>query len=135
MHNLAVFYQKIKGKTVELFRSREILVPLIIILTAGASFGIGRLSVNIGENPPVEIMDLTAGTIVSGNLNETPGGNFIAPTGEGGKVVGSKNGNKYHFPWCSGALRISEQNKVWFDTADEARAAGYTPAANCKGLE
>ena len=51
-----------------------------------------------------------------------------------GTYVGSKNGTKYHLPWCSGALRILEENKVWFRSADEAKAKGYTPAANCKGI-
>lgn len=48
--------------------------------------------------------------------------------------VASKNGTKYHLPWCSGAQRIKEENKVWFKSKAEAEAAGYTPAANCKGL-
>lgn len=52
---------------------------------------------------------------------------------EGGYVA-SKTGEKYHLPWCSGAQRIKEENKVWFKTKAEAEAAGYTPAANCKGI-
>jgi methylphosphotriester-DNA--protein-cysteine methyltransferase len=52
-----------------------------------------------------------------------------------GSYVASKNGTKYHYPWCSGAKRIKDENKVWFDTVEQARAAGYTPAANCPGLE
>jgi len=55
------------------------------------------------------------------------------PTGEG-TVVASKNGSKYHLPSCSGAKQINEVNKIVFASAEEARAAGYTPAANCKGL-
>lgn len=50
------------------------------------------------------------------------------------KYVGSKNSTKYHLPWCSGAARIAEENKVWFESKEAAAAAGYTPAANCKGL-
>lgn len=48
--------------------------------------------------------------------------------------VASKNSTKYHLPWCSGARRISEENKVWFATKEDAAAAGYTPAANCPGM-
>jgi len=59
----------------------------------------------------------------------------VAPEGAiAGVFVGSKNGNKYHFPWCSGAKRISSKNAVWFSTKAEAERAGYTPASNCKGL-
>lgn len=48
--------------------------------------------------------------------------------------VASKTGTKYHLPWCSGAQRIKEENKVWFATKAAAEAAGYEPAANCKGI-
>lgn len=51
-----------------------------------------------------------------------------------GGYVASKNGSKYHLPWCSGAQRIKEENKVWFETKAEAEKAGYTPAANCPGI-
>ena len=47
------------------------------------------------------------------------------------RVVGSKNSDKYHFTWCSGAKRIKEENKVWFETEAAAQAAGYTKAGNC----
>ncbi|MCA9052050.1 MAG: hypothetical protein KDA89_25100, partial [Planctomycetaceae bacterium] len=53
----------------------------------------------------------------------------------GGKYVASRNGSKYHFPWCAGAQAMSETNKIWFDSVEEARKAGYTPAGNCKGLK
>ncbi|TSC62722.1 MAG: hypothetical protein G01um101448_259 [Parcubacteria group bacterium Gr01-1014_48] len=52
----------------------------------------------------------------------------------GGQYVASKKGTKYHFPWCGGAARISEENKIWFNSKEEAEKAGYTPAGNCKGL-
>jgi hypothetical protein len=52
-----------------------------------------------------------------------------------GLLVGSINGNKYHFPWCSGASRIKEENKIWFLSYDEALRAGYDKALNCKGLK
>jgi len=51
------------------------------------------------------------------------------------RVVVSKSGTKYHLLTCSGASTIKEANKVYFDSIDQAKAAGYTPAANCKGLE
>ena len=56
-----------------------------------------------------------------------------APQGDG-SVIGSKNGTKYHYPWCPGAKQISEVNMVYFTSVEKAREAGYTPAGNCKGL-
>lgn len=56
--------------------------------------------------------------------------------GEEGEVVvvGSVNGSKYHYPWCSGAKQIKEANIIEFKNVTEARLAGYEPAKNCPGL-
>ena len=51
-----------------------------------------------------------------------------------GKYVASKSGSYYHFPWCAGALRIKDANKVWFQTKTEAESRGLKPASNCPGL-
>lgn len=97
----------------------DIFIVIVIVLIAIISFGLGRLS-KIRENkPPITIENMQANVI---------------KTEEKGGVVGSKNGTKYHFPWCPGALRIKEENKVWFSNKEEAEKAGYTPASNCKGL-
>jgi methylphosphotriester-DNA--protein-cysteine methyltransferase len=37
-------------------------------------------------------------------------------------------------PDCPGAKQISEQNKIWFASIEEAEKAGYKPAGNCPGL-
>lgn len=51
-----------------------------------------------------------------------------------GVYVGSKNGTKYHLPWCSGAKNIKEENKIWFGSKEDAASKGYSPASNCKGI-
>lgn len=48
-----------------------------------------------------------------------------------GNFIGSKNSQKYHLTDCQGAKKISDHNKVWFDTEQEAAAAGYQPCAIC----
>lgn len=53
---------------------------------------------------------------------------------EGGGYVASKNGTRYYLPWCGGVSRIKEENRVWFQTKEEAEARGLTPAKNCPGL-
>jgi hypothetical protein len=55
-----------------------------------------------------------------------------ATTGEGQGVVASKNGTKYHFPWCPGASQIKDENKIWFASEAAATAAGYAKAKNCQ---
>ncbi len=51
------------------------------------------------------------------------------------QVIASKTGSKYHLPTCPGAKAITEGNRVVFNTIEEAEKAGYTPAANCPGLQ
>ncbi len=48
------------------------------------------------------------------------------------KYVGSKNSNKYHYPTCKWAKKISSKNLVTFKTAEEAVKAGYIPCKVCK---
>ena len=48
------------------------------------------------------------------------------------KYVGSKNSNKYHYPDCKWAKKISAKNLVTFKTAEEAVKARYVPCKVCK---
>ena len=50
-------------------------------------------------------------------------------------IVGNKSSKIYHLADCPGALKMSEQNKIVFDSVGAAAAAGYRPAKNCPGLE
>ncbi|MEK7091690.1 MAG: hypothetical protein AAB900_01755, partial [Patescibacteria group bacterium] len=34
-----------------------------------------------------------------------------------GKVLASKNGQKFYYPWCSGVSRIKEVNRIYFASA------------------
>ena len=117
-------------------------VILIVILAAGAAFGLGRLSKIEEGRVPVKFSQWQATTTQQQVLGvlQTAGQPASAdpPAGRAetsaGKYVGSKNSDIYHFPWCPGALRIKEENKVWFETKEAAKTAGYRPAGNCKGL-
>ncbi|MDD2934935.1 MAG: hypothetical protein PHX25_00475 [Candidatus Pacebacteria bacterium] len=97
----------------------DVFVVLIIIFATSASFGLGRISSFEENDIPLQI--------ASANL--IPKNNEII-----GNYVASKNGTKYHLPWCSGAQTINDANKIWFETREEAESRGYTPAKNCKGL-
>ncbi len=97
------------------------LYALVIALSL-ASFGLGRLSALEGVMPRIQVMEAT----------QSAGAGSIT---RGGMVVASRTGEIYHFPWCSGALRILPQNQRTFSSAEAARAAGLRPASNCKGLE
>ena len=113
--------------------SSDIFIILTVILVALISFGIGRLTVPKSE--PILIKNLEQANI--DDLNIEAQGKVYPPATEQsdvGRVVGSKNSDKYHLPECPGAKQISEQNKVWFDSIEAAEKAGYKPAGNCPGL-
>ncbi|OGG45544.1 hypothetical protein A2673_00850 [Candidatus Kaiserbacteria bacterium RIFCSPHIGHO2_01_FULL_50_13] len=97
-------------------------VPLVVLLVGLASFGLGRFSMIEEMRPQVSLQHATAAEA-------------LPPMNMGGLLVGSRNGSTYHFPWCAGAKQITEQNKRWFKSEEEAQKAGYRPAKNCKGLE
>lgn len=113
-------------------KAGDAVLALIIVLLATLSFGLGRLSATGGPKPPVTLCGLGEKIPVSGSPEVVGAGAVFSVTQ--GEYVASKNGTVYHFPWCSGAKRISEENKVWFTTKKEAERAGYRPASNCKGL-
>ena len=102
---------------------------LIVVLLGTISFGLCRLSAMKPQNASIIECNPALSTIteISGNPSELS-------TNQKGQYVASVNGSVYHFPWCSGAKQISEQNLIWFATKVEAQEAGYRPAANCKGL-
>lgn len=45
-----------------------------------------------------------------------------------GAYVASANGTKYYHPDCAEVRRIKEENRIWFDSAEEAQASGYEPS-------
>jgi len=103
--------------------SDEVFIVVLIVLVGIGGFGLGRLSFFEEKRAPIAI-----GFADTSTVSETVIGEI------GGEYVASKNSTKYHLPWCSGAERISPENKIWFSSKEEAEAAGYTPAANCKGI-
>ncbi len=125
-------------------KNSDVQVAGVFIFVAVGSFLFGRASV-VPKSAAVErvpgaaaVIETTQGNGLSIPTEEEISGTASSLSGlnqviEGGYVA-SKSGAKYHLPWCSGAQRIKEENKVWFATKEEAESAGYEPAANCKGI-
>lgn len=141
MPSIKEFLNKIKIKGETLIGETAIFTVLIIIIIAVCSFGLGRLSKREENKTQFSIFSNTISSDNLANISSTIGDSLqlqevrppeVLPAG--GKYVGSKNSDKYHAPWCSGALRIKEENQIWFATKEEAESAGYTPASNCKGI-
>jgi hypothetical protein len=140
-----IFNMQIVKEIWEKCKSKEVVLSLIIILFGTLSFGLGRLSKTYeSRNSPslmipkdmVEKVTIEKITNNEGKLSASVTESLPGNTNDkSGVVVASKTGKKYHLPWCAGAKSIGEDNKIWFNSIDEARKAGYTPALNCKGLE
>jgi len=127
---------------------RDIFLGAALLLSLSGAFMLGRIS-RLEEHRKSELRITTPDQVVSvtpetqqkellGAVAATSP--VIAPisvAGEGkgrGTYVGSKTGKIYHLPWCSGAKRIKEENKIWFSSKTEAEQSGYAPAGNCKGI-
>jgi hypothetical protein len=110
----------------------------MLVLVALCAFGLGRLSVideaGVAEKESVRFVmtDLSAAPppFLDNALNETES----TATPNALVLVASRSGTRYHLPSCPGAKRIKAENRIYFQSRAEAEAAGYTPAANCKGL-
>jgi len=122
-----------KQKLQSILDDNYTMTATIIILVAVASFGLGRMSV-------VETAQSNTTTIAPVSRATQPAAAVIAPLvatetepapQPAGDFVASRNGTKYHLLTCPGAKQITEANKIYFTSVAEARASGYTPAANC----
>jgi len=128
---------------------KDVFFVLCIILIGLAGFGLGKLSAMEKGREPVTIKParFIVSTSTTSSVNKVENITEPAPSvpmsaaamiaGESalGMLVASKSGQKYHFPWCAGAAQIADKNRIWFNSYEEAKKAGYTPASNCKGLE
>lgn len=115
---------------------KDVFLITLIACVGFSGFAFGRLSTHSISGSATTIPDVTslpAASLSSLNLNSADD----PPTeyAESGTLVGSVNSTKYHFPWCPGAQRIKDSNKIYFENTEVAREAGYSAAANCKGLE
>lgn len=127
----------IKAKQVNFWQSvwlDDIFIFAIVVMISLLGFVLGRLSAFEGSNVPLEVQKFVCPVSLSASTSVT---NISTPTQKSsqGLLVASKNGTKYYFPWCTGVSRISETNKVWFNSYEEAQKAGLTPASGCKGLK
>lgn len=131
----------------------DIVLVVGIILISLISFGLGWItaiknpvkSSVIIENTGTGNLKLETGT--SQNNAEQGSGNgqnaenqnvaneqITNATIQQGIIVASKNGTKYHWPWCSWAKKIKLENQVWFKSEAEAQKAGYTACGSFQKL-
>ena len=143
MSSLPKVWGKIKGLRNSIPPLRvlpeDLFLSLVIILVAFGSFGLGRLSKIEGAKTPIQIENAPeispetfAGNLKadSARLPEQIPNLSSQPAG----LVGSKNGTKYYYLWCTGVKNIAPANLIHFASKADAEARGYTPSSTCKGL-
>ena len=114
------FLNKIKGKLgIDTF---TIMCLFVIIGVGIGAFGLGRLSVVQTNSNDDEVLILENKENIS----------FEKEINKKKMYVASKSGKLYYTIGCSGAKRISEKNKIYFETSSDARKSGYSFASSCK---
>ena len=103
---------------------KNLLFASGIALFVIAIFSLGYLTANlvVFQRPPIVVERIADSAYSTANKD----------TMQEGSVVASANSDKYHYLWCLSASRIKEENKIFFESASLAEAAGLTLAGNCK---
>ena len=116
--------------------------PMLLIIVSSIFFALGRLSAIEDRHSPIKITNSNQlyGEVEPGQNSPEIGStatelSVASDNPADGRVIGSKSGKKYYFPWCSTVSRIKPENQVAFASIALARAAGYLPGGNCKGLK
>jgi hypothetical protein len=110
----------------------KLFFSFLVVLVAVFSFGLGRYSGVIewtqSGTERVRVFESRPTSKVDTDLRTASQNNSLV-------LIASRSGTKYHRSDCPGAAQIKPDNIITFSSATAARAAGYTPAANCPGLE
>lgn len=136
--------QKIKS-WLESEQGRNILVVLIVILVGLGSFELGRLSKS-GSSSGIKIQ--YNGEAESANvLNALKDSKILAkpkvlgaseskPTNSssatGQNFFASSRGTKYYPVGCTAGNTLKQENRIYFNSREEAEKAGYVLSSSCR---
>ncbi|MFA6301290.1 MAG: Ada metal-binding domain-containing protein [Candidatus Paceibacterota bacterium] len=109
-------------------KGKDILVVIIVILVGLGSFELGRLS-RENSSGGLKIDYPGQGNVTM--ANQTANTISAVSTQNVKKFFASSRGTKYYTISCSAGKTIKQENRVWFDTGEEAEQAGYTLSSSC----
>ena len=108
--------------------SSSYAAPHIVLTDRSTTASSGGTTHDLRTLHPEEFVDLGAkkSPAVAATRRQTTD---TQPVGEerAAQFVGSVNSDKYHHLDCSTWGRINEANRIWFDSVEQAEAAGYQP--------
>jgi hypothetical protein len=120
-------------------KGKDILVVIILILVGLGSFELGRLSktdthqgIKVNYEKSIENQAENAISAIDKpytNLSKVP---FDINTSLNGKsFFASKRGKKYYTLGCSAGKTIKQENRIYFETSEQAEKAGYLLSSSC----
>ena len=124
--------EKIKH-LIESDRGKDIMIVIIVILVGLGSFGLGRLSKN-SQNGGIQIeyKDQQGNILKSTESTKlTPKINTVEASVGGKAFFASNRGTKYYPLGCNAGKNIKMENRIYFNTAEEAKQAGYGISTSC----
>ncbi len=126
-------------------QGRNTMVVLVVILVGLMAFELGRLS-KVGNSSGIKIQ--YNGEAESANvLNALKDSNVLAkpkvlgaseskPTNSssttGQNFFASSRGKKYYPVGCTAGNTLKQENRIYFNTREEAESAGYTLSSSCR---
>ena len=100
------------------------------ILGAKASYSRMRDHAPIEIEYPPQVIDKHV--IGSEDVHMTTTADERTPEKQGdGEYIASQNGARYYNEGCGGLSRIREENRIYFNSEQEAQNNGYSRAVNC----
>lgn len=132
--------EKIKS-FVDSSKGKDILTIMIVILVGLGSFMLGRLSKENDSNSlKIDYTSLPVKANIINGVGEqkpsnTPKQGIVAlesPSPKTGNFFASKRGKKYYTISCSAGKTIKIDNRIYFETREEAEKAGFEISSACR---
>ena len=126
MEKIKQFLESEKGKS--------ILTVLIVIFVGFGSFKLGRLSKSGGDGGiKIEYLNQPANVIsTTENPKKTTNNTNISSKSTDKKFFASNRGTKYYPLGCSAGDSLKLENRIYFNTREEAEGAGYELSSSCR---
>jgi hypothetical protein len=136
---MSIAKTSLKIKSILLFLAkRDILLASVLVAASLSSYWIGvHQGANSQNSNQVIFIDApqvaaTSMSLIENSHNKT-NTTESSPSAHNQKttIFASKSGSKYYFPWCKSGNRVKLENRIYYQSAQAAEAAGKTLAANC----
>ncbi len=136
-----------KRKNKKIIDRLLIFAIIILVLVSGIGIGIvisseylnksdkkkdeGTLEYYSADMKKVEQI-IKANNAIQVNSSQPTSSDGDASSTSAGSYVASSRGKKYYPVDCSAAASLSENNKVYFGSQEEAESSGYTKSSSCE---